>query len=211
MSDAAPHSAPSAAEREQAIARLGEAYAADRIEMDELERRMAGVYRATSHDALRSILADLDGAPAPVPYGASVDALPATWSEYGRAVIAPDHEVPNRGVFLGIFGGTDRQGTWTVPREVRIVVAMGGVTLDMREARFAPGVTEIEAFCLMGGVEILLPDGVRVESMGGGVLGGFSVKGGDPEAGPDAPLLRIGGLAIMGGVDAKRKKRKRRG
>ena len=37
-------------------------------------------------------------------------------------------------------------------------------------------------------------------------MGGFSVTGADADPGPDAPLLRINGVAIMGGVDAKLKR-----
>ena len=122
MSDPTPHSAPSAAERERVIARLGEAYAADRIEMDELERRLAGVYRATSQHALQAILADLDGSAAPalapspgVRPVADGHAGLAPAGEYGRATIAPVGEVPARGVFVGVLSGADRGGAWTVP------------------------------------------------------------------------------------------------
>jgi len=51
----------------------------------------------------------------------------------------------------------------------------------------------------MGGVEILVPPGVRVETSGIGVMGGFESfsQSGDPAA----PLLRISGFALMGGVE----------
>jgi hypothetical protein len=40
-------------------------------------------------------------------------------------------------------------------------------------------------------------------------MGGFSVSGSDADPGPNAPVLRINGVAIMGGVEAKMKKIKR--
>ena len=54
----------------------------------------------------------------------------------------------------------------------------------------------------MGGVEIKVPEGVRVESGGGGIMGGFEGvdQFGDD---PDGPVLRIDGLAIWGGVEVK--------
>ena len=80
---------------------------------------------------------------------------------------------------------------------------MGGAQLDLREARFAPGVTEIEVLAFMGGVEIYVPAGVRVEAVGMAAMGGFDVNVGDVVTlDPDAPVVRISGLAIMGGVDA---------
>jgi hypothetical protein len=54
----------------------------------------------------------------------------------------------------------------------------------------------------MGGVEIIVPPGIQVETNGVGLMGGFA-SGGDvaETARPDAPVLRIGGLALMGGVE----------
>ena len=37
-------------------------------------------------------------------------------------------------------------------------------------------------------------------------MGGFSVDNDESEVDPNAPVLRISGLAIMGGVDAKHKR-----
>jgi hypothetical protein len=68
-------------------------------------------------------------------------------------------------------------------------------------------VTEIEIFTLMGGVEIFVPVGVRVEVTGMAVMGGLSVSGAEATEHPDAPVLRISGLAVMGGVEVKHKGR----
>lgn len=70
-----------------------------------------------------------------------------------------------------------------------------------------PVVPEIEIFALMGGVEIFVPIGVRVEVTGMAVMGGFSVSGAEATEDPHAPVLRISGLAVMGGVDVKHKGR----
>lgn len=65
-----------------------------------------------------------------------------------------------------------------------------------------PGVTEIRCFALWGGVEIVVPLGVAVECDGIGILGGFEHRH-ETEllTDPDAPVLRIRGIAIMGGVE----------
>ena len=87
-------------------------------------------------------------------------------------------------------------------RHIYCVNVMGGTELDFREARFAPGVTEVSVFCKMGGVDIIVPPGLQVDFNGVGIMGGFDKS--DDVTGvedPNAPVLRINGIAIMGGVD----------
>ena len=71
-----------------------------------------------------------------------------------------------------------------------------------------PGVTEISVFAILGGVEIIVPPDLQVESGGIGILGGFDCaeevrRGYDP----DAPRLKINGLAILGGAEVKIRER----
>jgi hypothetical protein len=54
----------------------------------------------------------------------------------------------------------------------------------------------------MGGVEIIVPDDIDVETEGTGIMGGFEHFAHTSDD-PDAPLLRITGFAIMGGVEIK--------
>jgi hypothetical protein len=211
--------APTPAEREAVISALGDAYAADRIELEELELRMARVYRATTRTALADVMADLSprsavAAPAPATERVVAPSATAMVSarayEYGMATIARPEIVPARQALVALMGGVTRKGAWVVPTTLRVIAVMGGVDLDLREAQFGEGVTEIEIFALMGGVGILVPTGVRVETTGMGIMGGFEVSGADADPGPDAPVLRISGVATMGGVDAKLKKLRRK-
>ena len=56
----------------------------------------------------------------------------------------------------------------------------------------------------MGGAEIIVPPGVRVETDGVAIMGGFEATAGDADAlGSDVPTVRISGLCIMGGVEAR--------
>jgi hypothetical protein len=81
---------------------------------------------------------------------------------------------------------------------------MGGICLDFREALLPPGATEVWIFTAMGGAEIIVPPGLAVESDGVAILGGFEhAEQADLQLDPDAPLLRLRGLALMGGVDVK--------
>lgn len=183
--------APLAAERERVVQALSAHFAEERLTLTEFEQRLERAYNLTSTDQLRSLVADL---PAEVT-AAAVREMPA------GPTLVPSSEVPPRGVVFALMGGAERGGSWIVPRQLKVVVIMGGAELDLREARFGPGVTEIEVFVMMGAVEIVVPPGVRVESFGAAFMGGFELKGGDATAlSPAHPVLRLSGLAVMGGV-----------
>ena len=113
----------------------------------------------------------------------------------------PTDQISEHSVIVGIMGGGSRSGSWMPARNNWAVGMMGGCDLDFREAQFGPGVTEIRAFAVMGGVNVVVPPDVRVECSGVGIMGGFDHK---PTVisttDPDSPVLRVTGLAIMGGV-----------
>jgi Domain of unknown function (DUF1707)/Cell wall-active antibiotics response 4TMS YvqF len=186
---------PSTAERERVVQVLSTHFANDRLSMEEFEDRLERAYKAVSSAQLAAVLADLPAA----------DGSSAALSD-ASSLLAPTADVPARGVVIAVLSGNSRKGSWLVPRHLKVFAVMGGAQLDLREARFAPGVTEIEAYAVMGGVEILVPPGVRVETFGAAFMGGFEGRAGDATAlSPLHPIVRLSGLAIMGGVDARTK------
>ena len=202
---------PLAQERERVVQTLSTHFAHDQLTLTEFEQRLERAYNVTAVDQLRSLVADL---PAVSPHGATQGMAAA-----GPALV-PSSEVPARGAIFAVMGGLERTGSWIVPRQLKIVVVMGGGEIDLRDARFGPGVTEIEVFVIMGGIGIIVPPGVRVESFGASLMGGFGLEAGDATAlSPAHPVLRLSGLAFMGGVEtemrlpgesAKEAKRRRR-
>jgi len=183
---------PAAEEREVVAQELSLHFAADHLSMDELEERLSLVYGAPTLAQLHGLVSDLPP-------------LDRRKLDSGNSpMLAPAAMVPNRGVVIAIMGGAERTGSWLVPRELKVWAILGGAQLDLRDAKFAPGVTEIDVTALMGGVEIIVPRGVRVETIGAGVMGGFGASAGDATAlDPSQPVLRVTGLAIMGGVEVK--------
>jgi hypothetical protein len=183
------------AHRERVVQLLSAAFANDRLSMEQLDERLSAVYRAQSQHELEMLLAD----PSDPARSLAMEGAPSR--------VASPAVVADRGVAMALMGGFQRKGPWIVPRHLKVVAVMGGGELDLRDAKLGPGVTEIEIFTMWGGVEILVPDGVRVDVSGMGVMGGFSASGGSTSEDPNAPVLRVSGLAIMGGVDVRRKDR----
>jgi hypothetical protein len=81
---------------------------------------------------------------------------------------------------------------------------MGGAELDFREARLGPGTTELSVTAIFGGVEVIVPPDLPVETDGIAIMGGFAnASEQSSPTDPNAPRLRITGFALMGGVDIK--------
>jgi len=185
--------------RQKAIDALCEHFASDVLSLEDFERRVDSAHKAESLDDIRKLLADLPSGDLPV----RQEDVASPAIERAQASV-PAHRVKERGLMVALLGGVDRKGRWIPARQNYAVAVMGGVNLDFREALLPPGVTEVWIFTAMGGAEIVVPPGLAVESDGIAILGSFehredSVLSPDP----DAPVLRIRGVAVMGGVEVK--------
>ncbi len=172
----APLTAP--ASQEQVVELLTRLYAEDRITEEELESRLARVYRASASQELEAIVADLRP--------------PAT------AVTAT---APPAQLISALLSGQEQRVMGVVPRTLEVRARLGYVELDLSQATFEPGVTELDVRALMGYVQVRFPAGVRVECRGRALAGFFAVKG-TPESRPDAPaVVQVSGRATLGFVE----------
>ena len=212
---------PAPEARQETIDALCESFARDELEMGELETRLEMVHRAQTGEQLSVILADLTPAPVPAKHEAKREVAASRKVAASREVAAsratihpsspapdlaprptlPDDRIPDHSVIVGIMGGGERSGSWIPARNNWAVGVMGGCQVDFRDAQLGSGATEVRVLAVMGGVEILAPPDIHVEYSGIGIMGGFGVDTHyRPPAHPDAPILRVTGLAIMGGV-----------
>ena len=177
-----------------------------RLDYAELSDRLDQVYSARTYRDLEPVVADLPGVgpltlPVPRPHPASPrpSAPPSAALERvgGQA---------SSGSAIAVMGGATRKGAWVVPPSFTAVAIMGGVELDLRDARFeVPSVT-INAVAFWGGIEVKAPPDIRVVVDGVGVMGGF--EGPRDESPADGTVtVRVTGVAIMGGVEVKRRGR----
>lgn len=189
------------ARRERTIELLCEHFARDHLEATELEQLIDRAHQATSLAQLDELVADLP---------ALSTAAPAARDEPAPLYTARGNR--DQQWVAAVMGGAERRGAWFPARQTNVLAFMGGVCLDFREARLDPGVTEINVLAIMGGVEIVVPEGVHVESTGIGIMGGFEHTGkGRFPIDSSVPVLRISGLAFMGGVEIREQPRGRVG
>jgi hypothetical protein len=178
--------------REKAIADLSDAFAHDVIDVTEFEHRLTLAHRASTLAEIAETVSDLTD---PAASTAIVAPFPATAP---MSVSAGDRGTDS---IMAVFGGVERHGAWTVPAHLRVMAILGGASLDLREAKFLPGVTEIQVVAVMGGVQFIVPPGLSVEVSGTAVMGGFGhVDRAPSQTDPERSVLRVHGLAIMGGV-----------
>jgi hypothetical protein len=178
--------------RDRVIAGLSDHFAHDRLDLGEFERRVTRAQISESPAEIQALLADL-----PATADGSSPAV-ASWP------LVPAGQVRQQQTMLSIMGGTNRRGVWTVPRRLRIFAMMSGTHLDFREARFPPGPVDVEIYAVMSGTHIIVPPGLAVETHGVAIMGGFEeVNRTSAHPDPDAPLLRVHGFVMMGGVEIR--------
>ncbi len=192
-----PRKRASDAERDTAAKHLQEAFADGQISMSEFDERSRALYAATYADELPALVEDLSPVKRP-----DREASPSHTLVTGE---------PGGSAFtLSLMGGSERTGQWLVAPTHTSITLMGGNALDLREARLASRETTIYALSIMGGVDIIVPEDVRVVDDGIGIMGGFG-KEDHPsctvsvaQLPADAPVVRVRGLALMGGVGITR-------
>ena len=182
------------ADRDRTAEMLRRAASEGRITFDELDERVSRAYAAKTFADLEAVTSDLPGPGVKPP-------APAT-ARYQPPGVPAGTPAPS--LSLAIMIGARRAWPWLVPPAYTAVAIMGGVELDLRDARFAAAEVTIRAFCLMGGVSITVPEDMAVDVSGIGIMGGFDHRASGPGA-PGAPHLRVVGFALMGGVDVRRK------
>ena len=181
------------ADRDRAASVLNEALAQGRLTAEEHSDRLDAIYAAKTHADIVPVIDDLPGTAAPAAAPAAAGSL--TPAARGSRMIA-------------IFGGISRKGRWHPEPATRILAVFGGAELDFREADLPAREITVSAVAVFGGVSITVPPEMRVVDTGSAIMGGREITGESAEStAPDAPVLRITGTCVFGGVEVKRKPR----
>jgi hypothetical protein len=118
--------------------------------------------------------------------------------------------VPSRGdaesdevTLMAVFDGVKLRSEAKAFRGGSMLAWYGGVEADLREAKLAPH-ARLSVTAVFGGIALRVPPEWRIENDIRAVAGGFDISGEDPDD-PDAPVLRIEGRALCGGIAVSRK------
>lgn len=196
------------ADREQVADVLRQAVSDGRLSLTELEERIEALYAAKTYADLEPVLQDLP-ADLPLPPSTAVARVATSVPAASAPASAPSARVggvPSSRSAKVVFSGIQRRGDWVVPRLYRVKAVFGGADLDLRDATLEAAEVVIDVKAVFGGVNIIVPPDLRVSVDGDGVFGAFNdeIPRG-PQPGPGAPVVRVTGKAVFGGVNVQRK------
>ncbi|MCB1005460.1 MAG: DUF1707 and DUF2154 domain-containing protein [Acidimicrobiales bacterium] len=174
---AAPEERIGDAERQHEIERLRRCTADGRLTLDEFAERVGDVYAArTQADLVRPTadLPDLSAAPALV----------------------------ERTSAVGVFSGARQSGRWRPARAFDAVAVVGSAQIDLCDA-MVDGDLVIRAWAVLGGIEILVPEGVHVDLGGWAVFGSRDYRVRTAPLRPGTPVVRVDTRVVLGGVTVR--------
>ena len=189
------------ADRDAAASVLSDALAQGRLTPEEHAERLDAIFAAKTQADITPLISDLPGA--------SASLAATTAGSIGRTA-AGDLAATGKPVrIVSVLSGVRRKGMWQAPQRIHAVNIVGNTDLDLRDAVLPPGEITIKAICVLGGIDITVPPEMRVIDDGWALLGGREVPPDTPESlSPDAPVIRVTGISILGGMTVKRKRRK---
>jgi class 3 adenylate cyclase len=193
-------------ERERVVEVLKTSCSDGRLTLDEFSERVDAAYQAVALRDVPPVLADL-----PHPFGPEFAGLFS--EQIDRSPVPVPLQVSDTATrrkvtrwTVSIMGGSQRKGRWRLREKTNAVAIMGGCLLDLRNAEVEGPDVVINAIALMGGIEIIVPEGIEVE------LGGIAVMGGkdarrlkDVPPLPGSPVIRVRVFAVWGGVTVRSK------
>lgn len=206
MSDA-PLPVPSFARaREQKIEELSSHFANDDLSLEDLERRIERVYKATNLAELEAITADLR---AVAPAAGSQVARPTDASRPSAVAVALPETQETR--LLAIMGETRRMGRWAVSQRTRVLAVMSDTKLDLTQAVLPAGIVDLHVSAVMSNVKITVPEGMRVINEMHAIMASVNSNADElPRPGDREgllPVVRLTGTAFMAEVRVRVRRR----
>jgi hypothetical protein len=170
------------ADRDHVVTLLRDHCAAGRLTLDEFSERVGSALTARTRVELDTVLGDLP---------TSSEAPPKATTRRARRW------------FVAVMGGSVARGRWRLGRHAIVLTVMGGCHLDLRQAEIEGLESTITAICVMGGVDIIAPEGINVELTGISIMGGRHIQLSDAPPLKGSPRIVVRAFPIMGGVNVR--------
>ena len=174
------------ADRDRVARDLGDHLVAGRLTLDEFVERVEAAHAALTAGELEAVTRDL---PAVTP------AEPPRRRKRARWVVS-------------VMSGVDRRRRWRLAERTHVIAVMGGANLDLRQAELEAQESTLTLVGIMGGVNVVVPEGVRVEVSGVAIMGSKNERISDTPVLPGAPLIRVRVLMVMGGANIRSRPRR---
>ena len=122
-------------------------------------------------------------------------------SKFNKAAAKLNEKINQDDESGAVFGGININMSGKEFKGKNINAVFGGLKLDLREAKIKEDVI-INATAVFGGIDILVPEDVLVETKSNSFFGGISnKKKSTPKDG--APTIYVNGVAMFGGIEVK--------
>jgi hypothetical protein len=171
-------------DRERVVRLLRDAHGDGRLTLDEHAERVGRAYAARTLGDLTELTGDL----------------------------TPADQQPIRvdpGPFHALFRTVRHGGRWVVPGRFPVSALFGTLEIDLREALLQRRHVVVRASVLGGRLRLVVPEGVRVEFTGRSIIG-FQDLRVRPRQGEDGPVIEVSGTIVLGSVNARTPRRRRR-
>jgi hypothetical protein len=177
--------------REEVVDQLVMNYSHGELSHEAFERRLDQAMASESNEELVELVADLD---------LKVDQEYIEKKKEDFRFNYSSTPEDKSDLLVNIFSGSGRSGQWRVAKEIKSVNIFGGCDIDFSEAIFTQREVTVKVFCLFGGIDIYVPENVKVVSKAFCIFGGIDNKAPSTDF-IDAPTIYVEGLVLFGALD----------
>ncbi len=104
-----------------------------------------------------------------------------------------------RSTTIALLGGIRLAGRLRLPRRLVHLTLLGGMDLDFSDAEFTGARVDVVKVSLLGGVHLVVPADVRVETGGFTLLGGKDIER-RPDSSAATHVVRVRAFGLIGGT-----------
>ena len=184
--------------REQVIDQLIVNYGHEALSLEEFESRLDKALVSDNRLELKELVSDLE---------IQAD---NSYAEQKREALELDLEYDYGAAedveyAVNVFGGSNRSGEWTVPKEIRMFNLFGGGEIDFTDAKFTHPSVRIKLFTLFGGATIYVREDINAVSKIISIFGGTD-NSAPSNPGRRGPVVVVHGFVMFGGTSIKIKR-----